>query len=384
MSQSVQKSGSRNSNPPPADRNPGRNYYDVPGNGQERVREKPKSEDDYVPVGMTLFIFQTGFKDLPLTMAWRAGWFVFYLILFGVQFEAFEPAILPFRLPFWSILLALAYFLLGILQVARQALDKSLLTRLVQLFYVVSYSFTVGSSVFYIFLLFMDDVNRNNPRKDNLYIVMADGYISYPYLKTTDNVDDANCEVEFTHPRNLEGTVVNSHRYNFFWFYHVACHVLLPAILFVPLYLENTRIYYIDFVAAFVFSLAYTGWLWAGSVSIYNRENRTPCIGSTSPYCDDNKVNPEYRTIYTKLNFYQKGETAAYLLLLYFVLFIIFYLGRQISKRYARSALLTYKKMNKENPAEIILQSMPAIPDEASQRGGAQTKAGLYTTQIVP
>jgi hypothetical protein len=233
-----------------------------------------------------------------------------------------------------------------------------------------------------VFLLFMDDVNRNNPRKDHLFVVLADGYLSFPYLKTTEDVTDPSCEVEFSHPRNLAGTVENYHRYNFFWFYHVACHILLPAILFVPLYLENTRIYYADFVATFFFALAYTGWLWAGSVALYNKKNQTPCIGSTSPYCDDHKVNPEYRTIYSKLNFYQRGETAAYLLLMYFVIFIIFYLGRQISKRYARSALLTYKKMKKENPAETILQSMPAVPEEASEKEDP-SKPGVYTTQIV-
>ena len=352
------------------------NYYEMPYTNSQYYQSKKtdESSSNYIPVGMSLFIFQSGKQDLTLTLAWRAAWLVSYLLLWGLQFLSFEPAIFPFRLSFWSIILSVVYFLTGLVQVAQKALDKSKITRMVQLTYVVAYSFSVGTSLFYIFLLFMDDINRNNPRKDHIYIVMADGYVQYPYLKTYDSLKEPACETEFTHPRNLEGTVVNSHRYNFFWFYHVCSHLLLPLIMMVPLYVENTRIYYFDFLITLFVTVVYTAWLWIGSVEAYNRDHYTPCIGTRLPRCNENKVNPEYRTIYSKLNFYQRGETAAYVLLLYFFVFMAFYLGRQISKRYARSALITYKNMAKELPAAEALQTIPQLPDEKSSRGDTDNK----------
>ena len=145
-------------------------------------------------------------------------------------------------------------------------------------------------------------------------------------------------------------------------------------IMMVPLYFENTRIYYVDFLISLLVTMAYTAWLWIGSVELYNRDHYTPCIGTRLPRCNENKVNPEYRTIYSKLNFYQRGETAAYVLLLYFFVFMAFYLGRQISKRYARSALITYKNMAKDLPVTEALQTIPQIPEEKSSRGDGDNK----------
>lgn len=357
------------------------NYYEMPYmNPNFQYKKKQEDDSNYIPVGMSLFIFQNGFNDLVLTMAWRGFWLVALCIIFGVQYVSYEPALLTFRLSFWSLIISIIYFSLGLLQVILKSMDKSLLTRLVQMFYVITYSFTMGTSLFYIFLLFMDDINRNNPRKDHLYIVLSDGYISYPYLKTHEDLKDPSCETEFYHKNNALGIIGHKSKYSFFWFYHVFCHILLPCVLMTSLYIENTRIYYTDLIATMVTTILYTGLLWVGSLTAYNRNENTPCIGTRSPTCQDNKINPEYRTIYTKLNFYQRGETAAYILLLYFFVFVAFYLARQISKRYARSALQHYKNIAKNLPVTEALQTLPQMPDEISSR--AEKKDQITTNQV--
>jgi hypothetical protein len=149
----------------------------------------------------------------------------------------------------------------------------------------------------------------------------------------------------------------------------VACHIVLPIVLMVPLYVENTRIYYTDFVYTLFWTVLYTGWLWIGSQASYNKSKNTPCVGTDVPYCSDEKVNPEYKIIYWKLNFFQKGETASYILLYYFFVFVSFYLCRQISKRYARSASLSYGLNTQAAPVTSTINNFNAIPDEQSERG---------------
>lgn len=343
------------------------NYYDMP-QVEYRTRFNKSNDADMVPVGMNLFLQQKGWMDLQLTLAWRIGWFVGYSIIFGVQFISYENGLLPFRLTFWSLIFSIIYFFLGTIHVATKALDTSTLTRMVQMTYVVAFTFTMGTSVYYLFLLFIDDLSRNNPRQDNIYCVLSDGFQSYRYLRTMD-LSNPNCIVEFTPDLNIQRRILNENRYGFFWFYHSVCHGLLPLVLAFPLYIENTRIYYVDYFVSLFVTVCYTGWLWLGARTIYNKNGATPCIGSTSLVCPAEKINPEYRIIYLKLNFFQKGETTCYILLMYVFVTIAFYMARAVSKRYARSAALHYKEIHKEPPAHHNIANFNQIPEENGSAG---------------
>ncbi len=270
-----------------------------------------------------------------------------------------------YRMNTWCLIFAMIYFFIGIFHVSCKSLDRSKTTRFLQLSYVLATAYTMATSVFYIFILFMDDINRRNPRKDNIFVVMADGFIVNTYLRTG-KLSDPDTIIENFLERNEWGLIFNPSRYQFVWVLHVLCHIVLPIVLMVPLYVENTRIYYSDFIYTLCWTVAYTGWLWVGSQVTYNRNANTPCVGSTVPYCPSDKVNPEYRTIYTKLNFYQRGETASYILLLYFFVFVSFYLCRAISKRYARSAAFSYKQTIRTAPITANMQNFNTVPDENS------------------
>jgi hypothetical protein len=333
--------------------------------GLAYIRKKPTAPLDSIPVGMSLFLRQKGYHDLGHTIGWRVFWFLFCSIFFGVQFILFEKAILWYRMHTWCLIFSMVYFLVGIFHVSCKSLDRSKTTRALQASYVLATSFTMAASIFYIFILFMDDINRRNPRKDNVYVVMADGFIVNTYLRTG-RLTDPETIIETILERNEYGLIFNPSRYQFVWVLHIMCHILLPIILMVPLYIENTRIYYTDFIYTLSWTILYTAWLWIGSQVTYNRRAYTPCVGSVVPYCPSDKINPEYRTIYTKLNFYQRGETASYILLLYFFVFVSFYLCRAISKRYARSAVLSYKQPIREAPLTANMQNFNAIPDENS------------------
>lgn len=287
------------------------------------------------------------------------------MIFFGVQFHLYEPALMWYRMNTWCLMFSIVYYFIGLIHLSCKSLDKSKTTRCLQLSYVLATAFTMATSVFYIFLLFMDDVNRRNPRKDDIYAVMSDGFLTNTYLRTG-RLSDPNTIIEVSLPHNETGHIYNKSRYQFVWALHVMCHIVLPIALMVPLYTENTRVYYGDFVYTLFWTVIYTAWLWVGSQVTYNRNANTPCVGSVVPYCPSDKINPEYRTIYTKLNFYQRGETAAYILLLYFFVFVSFYLCRAISKRYARSASLYYKQPVHSAPIASALQNFNAIPEENS------------------
>lgn len=345
--------------------------------GLAYIRAKPVPPSSFIPVGMSLYLRQKGYHDLGHTIAWRAVWFILFLTLFGSQFQLYDKAILVYRMHFWCLIFSLIYFGLGILHLARKALDKSWITRCLQASYVLAVSFTMASSVFYIFLLFMDDINRKNPRKDNLYEVMADGYPMNTYLRTG-NLDDPDTIIEFTLDTNINEHVFNPSRYQFVWFMHVACHIILPVVLMVPLYVENTRIYYADFIYTFIVTFFYTGLLWLGSQATYNKSSHTPCVGTTVPYCSDDRVNPEYKIIYWKLNFFQRGETASYILLYYFFVYVSFYVCRQVSKRYARGASLSYNLNTKAAPVASAIQGFNAIPEEQSSRGSRSSEANEH------
>lgn len=335
--------------------------------GLAYIRAKPVASSSYIPVGMTLYLRQKGYHDIGHTIAWRAIWLVLFLILFGVQFHLYEKAILVYRMHFWCLVFSIIYFSIGIVHVSCKSLDKSWTTRFLQLFYVLATSFTMACSIYYIFLLFMDDVSRKNPREDNIYAVMSDGYLSNTYLRTGD-LNDPETIVEFTHTFNSVRRIFNPSRYQFVWFMHVACHILLPIILMVPLYVENTRIYYTDFVFTLFCSVCYTAWLWIGSQVSYNKNSATPCVGSDIPYCSSEKANPEYKIIYWKLNFFQRGETAFYILLFYVFVFVSFYICRAVSKRFARSAATSYRLNRKAAPVSTSIGAFNVIPDEQSAR----------------
>lgn len=333
--------------------------------GLAYVRKKPTKSIDSIPIGMSLFLRQRGFHDLGHTIAWRIFWFIFCAIFFGVQFHLFEPALLWYRMNTWCLIFSMIYFFIGIIHVSCKCLDVSKTTRFLQLSYVLATAFTMATSVFYIFILFMDDVNRRNPRKDNIYNVMSDGFIVNTYLRTG-RLDNPDTIIESYLERNELGLIFNPSRYQFVWVLHIMCHIVLPIVLMVPLYVENTRVYYGDFFYTLFWTVLYTAWLWIGSQVTYNRNANTPCVGSVVPFCPSDKVNPEYRTIYTKLNFYQRGETASYILLLYFFTYVSFYLCRAISKRYARSAVLHYKQTVRAAPLTATMQNFNTIPDENS------------------
>lgn len=332
-------------------------------------RTKPISPGDSIPIGMTLFIRQKGYHDISDTLLWRFFWLLCFSALFFAQWMSYENGMIPFRLPFWYLILAMAYFTLGVLHVTLKSLDDSGLTALLQTVYVVAYSFTMGTSVFYIFILFMDDVNRSNPRRDHLYVVLSDGWVGYTYLRTRD-LSDPECITEFSHDRNISRYIENKQRYGFFWFYHIACHIILPLVLAVPLYVENTRIYYKDCIISIGFTVFYSIWLFIGSRYIYNRRKNTPCVGSSELYCQSDKINPEYRTIYSKLNYFQGGETTAYLLLMYLCVFISFYCARAISKRHARSASSIYAQpeIKPATAPAIDFSKFNQVPSEKSQQ----------------
>lgn len=265
----------------------------------------------------------------------------------------------------WCLIFSIVYFFFGIIHVIFKCLDKSKTTRCLQLSYVLATAFTMATSIFYIFILFMDDINRRNPRKDHIYVVMADRFVVNSYLRTGP-LNDADTIVESFLERNEWGLIFNKSRYQFVWVLHILCHIILPIVLMVPLYIENTRVYYTDLLYTLFWTILYTAWLWIGSQVTYNRNANTPCVGSVVPYCPSEKVNPEYRTIYTKLNFYQRGETASYILLLYFFVYVCFYLCRAISKRFARSAVIHYKQPVRSAPLTAAMQNFNAIPEENS------------------
>lgn len=336
--------------------------------GLAYIRAKPVAPSSFIPVGMSLYLRQKGYHDIGHTIAWRVFWFVLFLVLFGTQFQLYEKEILVYRMHFWCLVFALVYFIFGIIHISCKSLDKSCITRILQASYVLATSFTMASSIYYIFLLFMDDVNRRNPRQDQIYVVMADGYLMNTYLRTGP-LNEADTIIEFTLESNITRHIYNPSRFQYVWFLHIACHIILPIILMVPLYVENTRIYYTDFVYTLFWTVLYTGWLWIGSQVTYNKNKHTPCVGSDIPYCSEDKVNPEYKIIYWKLNFFQKGETASYILLYYFFVFVSFYLCRQISKRYARSAAQSYGLNTKAAPVSSTIKNFNAIPEEQSERG---------------
>jgi hypothetical protein len=336
--------------------------------GLAYIRNQPVKATSYIPVGMTLYLRQKGFHDIGHTIAWRVVWLILLVTLFGVQFDLYERHILFYRLHFWCLVFAIIYFFIGIIHVTCKSLDKSWTTRLLQMFYVLATSFTMASSLYYIFLLFMDDISRKNPRGDDIFAVISDGYQSNTYLRSGP-LNNPETVVEFVHKWNSQKKILHPSRYNVVWFIHIACHIVLPVVLMVPLYVENTRIYYTDFLFTIICSVSYTALLWIGTQASYNRNAATPCVGSTNPYCAPDKVNPEYKIIYWKLNFFQRGETASYILLFYIFVFVSFYLCRAISKRYARSAALSYNLNKRNAPVSTNIKIFNPIPDEQSERG---------------
>lgn len=360
-------------------------YYGSPTDSDFVPPPRPKvaSEGQLIPVGMNLYIWQTGYNDMLYTTVYRIIWLIAAITMFGLQFLSWEKGLLPFRLTFWYLILAILCFFFGSIHIIGKCLDKSGVTRVFQCFYVVALCFTMGTSVFYIFLLFMDDLSRQNPRKDNMYVILSDGFYTPSYLRTGP-LTDPDTTVEFFHWKNEAKTIWNEQRYGFMWFYHIVCHVVLPIVLAIPLYVENTRIYYTDLFWSILATFAYSMWLWIGSRVIYNRDAAKPCIGNDLFYCNPDKVNPEYRIIYTKLNFFQR-ETAAYILLLHLFVFVTWYIARAVSKRFARSAALHYKYIGREVPATHNIANFQSVPDEGSQKagdmgeGGARNVPGKYS-----
>ena len=356
-------------------------YYGSPADSDfiPPQQQKPASEAQLIPVGMNLYIWQTGYNDLLWTTVYRIVWLIIVITMFGLQFLSWEKGLLPFRLTFWYLILSILCFFFGCIHILGKCLDKSAITRIFQCFYVVALCFTMGTSVFYIFLLFMDDVSRQNPRKDNVYTILSDGFYTPTYLRTGD-LSSSDTTVEFYHWKNEDRVIFNEQRYGFMWFFHGVCHVLLPIALAVPLYVENTRIFYTDLFWSMFATFLYSMWLWIGARVIYNRDGAKPCIGSDLFYCNPDKVNPEYRIIYTKLNFFQR-ECAAYVLLLHLFVFVTWYIARAVSKRFARSAALHDKYIGREVPATHNIANFQAVPDEGSERGVQLAEGG---TKSVP
>ena len=356
---------SRNVDVPVMGRN--QHYYDVPKQ-DDKPADRSSKNLNLLPIGFSLWITQGGTNDVLRTMIWRIMWFVYFTILFCCQFVLYEVGLLPFRMTFYILLFAMFYLLAGIIHTSTKSKDSSALTRIVQFLYVLALTFSVASSIYYIFLLFMDDLNRKNPRNDNIYQILSDGWTSFPYIRTGD-LDDPTTKIEFSHPDNLMRIVRNPQRYAFVWFLHLHCHILVPIVMIVPLFVENTRLYYSDVIFSEFWTVVYTLWLWWGQRRIYNNDKNTPCVGSFFPYCDADKINPEYKVIYWKWNFFQAGETTSYLLLYYLMVYMVFYMSRAVSKRFARSATLHYNINPQIQAASAVeIQNFNQVPDEESQR----------------
>ena len=157
---------SRNVDVPVMTRN--QHYYDVP-NTDERPNAQGSKNLNLLPIGFSLWITQGGTNDVLRTLVWRTIWFVYFTILFCCQFVLYEVGLLPFRMTFFILLFAMFYLLVGIVHTVTKAKDNSGLTRLLQFLYVLALTFSVACSIYYIFLLFMDDLNRKNPRGDNIF-----------------------------------------------------------------------------------------------------------------------------------------------------------------------------------------------------------------------
>lgn len=330
-----------------------------------------QAEDTFIPLGMTLFIRQKGKNVLALTRGFRTTWMGLTIFLFGTQFFMNERVMLFFRFHFWILLFSMVYFIFGFIHVLGKCLDKSIVTRILQMSYVIAMTFSTGTSLYYVLLLFADDLNRKNPREDNIYINFADGYPLEKYLRTS-SLDDPLCEIEFKNTKNIARTMVHFNHYVWTWLMHILCHVVIPVVLVTPLYFENTRIFYTDLIGSGVVMLLYTGWLWLGTRVIYNPGNK-PCLDSDQFVCDPEKVNPEYRMIYKKLSFLD-GETVPFVLLLWLFVFMAFYVARAISKRYARSAAMHYTLgVGVTQAAAVDLAGIKSIPDEQSGSGSGES-----------
>ena len=70
---------------------------------------------------------------------------------------------------------------------------------------------------------------------------------------------------QFYHWKNEDRVIFNEQRYRFIWFFHGVCYVLLSVALAVPLYVENTRIFYTDLFWSMFATFLYSMWLWIGA-----------------------------------------------------------------------------------------------------------------------